>query len=315
MLSLEIDKRVKGDPKRIWEILTDIEYFAEAAPNIIRIEHISGEGVGMIRRVHHNSGRSWEEICKDWKTESHFKMQVNSDDYPLPVTNMSRIIIMEKMKNSWAIKIRYDYTPKYGPFGLILDKYQLRPILKIFAIQLIDNFAKKIYQQNTTSTVTAESMLRSKDSTVYSITPNTSIYDACELLAEKRIGCVMVLDQDNNIEGILSERDIVRAMTTGGDSVMNKPSSDFMTRNVITSKPEDSLEIIMSCMSKHHFRHLPVVNEDDELLGVISIGDVVNTRMNELENESNVMQQYIEGRKWREVAMQIGHGAASKEIN
>lgn len=315
MLNLEVDKRVKGDPENIWEILTDIESFAEAAPNVIRVENISGDGLGMVRRIHHNSGRSWEETCKDWQAQSRFTMQVNTEDYPLPVTNLRRITSMEQIQNSVVIKIRYEYTPKYGPLGYLLDKYQIRPILKIFATQLTDNLAKKINQQSVTTAITAVTILDSKDSTLISITPETLISEACELLTEKRIGCVMVLNPQGKIAGILSERDVVNGLANAGQPILNKPAKEFMTQNVITSQPEDTLEMIMSCMTKHRFRHLPVVNEDDKLLGVISIGDVVNARMSELEQESTVMQQYIEGRKWREVAMQIGRDAATKEFS
>ncbi|MCZ6803293.1 MAG: CBS domain-containing protein [Proteobacteria bacterium] len=315
MLILEIDKRVKGDPKNIWEILTDMDFFAEAAPNVKRVEHISGNGLGMVRRIHHNSGRSWEETCKDWEVQSYFTMQANTDNYPLPISNMRRITSMEQIKNSVLIKIRYEYTPKYGPFGYILDKYQLRPILKIFGIQLIDNLTKKINQQSVTTTITAATILNSKDSTLISITPETLISEACELLTEKRIGCVMVLNPQGDIAGILSERDVVNGIANAGQAILDKPAKEIMTEDVITSRPEDTLEMIMACMNKNRFRHLPIVGVLDKLLGVVSIGDVVNAKMSELENESNVMQQYIEGRKWREVAMQIGRGAATKEFS
>ena len=88
-----------------------------------------------------------------------------------------------------------------------------------------------------------------------------------------------------------------------------------MTHNVIVSHPEDSLTELMSIMSKKRIRHLPIVDKNQYLVGVISIGDIVNARMAELEQESQAMHQYIEGRKWREVAMQIGRGAAAKEFS
>lgn len=313
MLSLEVNKRVKGNPEDIWQILIDENSFAEAAPNVTRVEHISGNGLNMVRYVHHNSGRSWEETCIDWKEKSRFTMRANSEDYPLAVTNMRRITIMERIKNSWVIKIRYEYTPRYGPLGLLLDKYQIRPILKIFVIQLIDNLAKKINQQ-TTTTITAATILADKPPGLFFITPETSVSDACDMLTKKRIGCVMVLNEKQDIAGILSERDIVNGISNSEKSIMNSPVKDFMTQNVITAKPEDSLEMIMSCMSKHRFRHLPVVDHDNKLSGVISIGDVVNSRMSQLENESNVMQQYIEGRKWREMTLEVGHDTTAKEL-
>jgi len=68
MQILEIDKRVKGDMETIWEILTDMKSFSETAPDIVRVEHLSGEALGMVKRIHHKSGRSWEEECKESET-------------------------------------------------------------------------------------------------------------------------------------------------------------------------------------------------------------------------------------------------------
>ena len=100
MLKLEIDKRVKGDLDTIWKILTDIKIFSESAPDIVRVEQLSGSELGMIRQLHHKSGRIWEEECKEWEVKSHYTMQVNSDNYPLPITYLRRITSMEKKQKN-----------------------------------------------------------------------------------------------------------------------------------------------------------------------------------------------------------------------
>lgn len=315
MLVLEVDKRVKGELETIWEILTGIKYFSETAPDIVRVEQLSGEAQGMVRRIHHKSGRSWEEECKEWEPQSHFIMQVKTENYPLPVTYMRRITSMEQKQKNVVIKIRYEYTPKYGPLGLFLDKHQIRPILKIFATQLADNLAKKIHQQNIDASITAATILKNKDPIVLTIIPETLISDACQILTNKRIGCLIALDKEGKIAGVLSERDIVNGIANAGQPILHKPADDFMTHNVVVSHPEDSLATLMATMSSNRIRHLPVIDDEEQLLGVISIGDIINARMTELEQESAAMHQYIEGRKWREVAMQIGRSAAAEEFS
>ncbi len=313
MLILEVDKRVKGDLETIWKTLTDMKSFSETAPDIIRVEQLSGEALGMIRRIHHKSGRSWEEECKEWEPQSHFAMQIKNENYPLPVTYLRRITSMEQKQKNVVIKIRYEYTPKYGPLGFFLDKHKIRPILKIFSTQLADNLAKKIHQQNADASISAATILKHKDPAILTITPETLISDACQILTDKKIGCVIALDPQGKIAGILSERDIVNGLANTGQPILHKPATEFMTHNVIVSHPECSLATLMSVMTTKRIRHLPVVDDNDHLIGVISIGDIVNARMTELELESAAMHQYIEGRKWREVAMQIGRSAASKE--
>ncbi|HIF52065.1 MAG TPA: CBS domain-containing protein [Thiotrichaceae bacterium] len=315
MLILEIDKRVKGDLETIWKILTDMKSFSETAPDIIRVEQVSGDALGMVRRIHHKSGRSWEEECKEWETQSRFSMEVKTDSYPLPVTYLRRITSMEQRQKNVVIKIRYEYTPKYGPLGYFLNKHQIRPILKIFSTQLLDNLAKKIHQQNTDTSITAATILKNKDPAILTITPDTLISEASKILTDKRIGCVIALNPQGIIAGILSERDIVNGLANAGQPILNMAATQFMTHDVIVSHPEDSMAKLMSIMSAKRIRHLPVIDDNNHLVGVISIGDIINARMIELEQESDAMHQYIEGRKWREVAMQIGRSAASEEFS
>lgn len=315
MLILENDKRVKGSLESIWEVLTDIKCFTDAGPDIVRVEVLSGEGLGMIRRVHHRTSGSWLEECIEWEPQSHFTMQVSGENYLLPVAYLRRITSMEQKQKNVVIKIRYEYTPKYGPFGFFLNNHQIIPILNLFSTQLVDNLAKIIHQRNANPSITAATILKNKGSKIHTITPETLIYEASKILTEFKIGSVIALNPEGKIAGILSERDIVNGIANAGQPILNRPATDFMTHDVIVSHPDDSLAALMSVMSSKRIRHLPVVDSNDDLVGVISITDIVNARMSELEQESAAMHQYIEGRKWREVAMQIGRGAASEEFN
>lgn len=135
-------------------------------------------------------------------------------------------------------------------------------------------------------------ILTSKGSDVISIGIDDSIGKAAEVLFDNRIGAILVRDEHGTVEGVLSERDIVRGMAQIGAHCMDALVSDLMTRNVVYCLPDDSIDTIMSVMTEHRIRHLPVM-QDGELLGIISIGDVVKFRIGEIESEAAAMRQYI----------------------
>lgn len=135
------------------------------------------------------------------------------------------------------------------------------------------------------------SLLRHKGREVVSLKHTDTVRNAAKLLAENRIGACLVMNDDGGIEGVLSERDIVRLIGTGNGD-LDQPVSRIMTRNVITCSPDDSIESIMSLMTENRIRHLPVM-EGSDLAGIISIGDVVRHRLSEMESESQAMREYI----------------------
>ena len=139
--------------------------------------------------------------------------------------------------------------------------------------------------------MSVERILAGKGRHVETIPPSHSLHEAAQILAAKRIGAVVVASSDNNVLGILSERDIVRAIAADPLRLKN-PVSDFMTEKVVTCGLKTSIPEIMDQMTSGRFRHLPVV-VDGKLSGLISIGDVVKHRVAEIEAESNAMRQYI----------------------
>ena len=108
----------------------------------------------------------------------------------------------------------------------------------------------------------------------------------------RRIGAILVMNESGRIEGILSERDIVRVIAERGAGILNEPVTAAMTRNVVTCDRTATVGSIMETMTRNKFRHLPVV-EDGRVVGVISIGDVVNHRLMEFEREQEAMREYI----------------------
>lgn len=136
-------------------------------------------------------------------------------------------------------------------------------------------------------------ILRDKGDRMITIEPELSVSDAVKVLAQERIGAVLVVSGDGELAGILSERDIVRGLSSIGVGLMGRRVEELMTKAVVTCSPGDEIDQLMSDMTSHRIRHLPVM-DDGKLSGVISIGDVVKFRLDELESESSMLREYIE---------------------
>jgi CBS domain-containing protein len=139
--------------------------------------------------------------------------------------------------------------------------------------------------------MTVRAILDSKGHDILSVEPVTKLAAAIKILAERRIGAVLVMT-DLHLEGILSERDIVRVLAERGASVLDEPVHAVMTRKVITCRQADTVAALMEMMTSGKFRHLPVV-EGDKVVGLISIGDIVKWRVKEYESEQEALRDYI----------------------
>jgi CBS domain-containing protein len=139
--------------------------------------------------------------------------------------------------------------------------------------------------------MTVRSILDSKGHQIQSVEPEVKLSAAIKILGERKIGAVLVMDQ-GRIEGILSERDIVRVLGERGAGVLDEPVGAVMTRKVVGCKQSDTVSGIMEMMTLGKFRHLPVV-EDGKVVGLISIGDVVKRRVQEYELEQEALRDYI----------------------
>jgi len=139
--------------------------------------------------------------------------------------------------------------------------------------------------------MTVRSILNTKGHQIMSVAPDAKLAAAVKLLGEKKIGAVLVMDQ-SRLEGILSERDIVRVLGERGASVLEEPVSQVMTRKVVSCKESDTVAELMEMMTTGKFRHLPVV-ENGRVVGLISIGDIVKWRVREYESEQEALRDYI----------------------
>ena len=141
--------------------------------------------------------------------------------------------------------------------------------------------------------MTVKAILDTKGGNVITIEPTASLEQAAKILAERRIGALVVTGPEQRVVGIVSERDIVAMLAARGCHALDVPLTAVMTRKVTTCSPADTISTIMERMTEGKFRHVPVV-EQGRLTGIISIGDVVKHRLQQMETEQNALRDYIQ---------------------
>jgi CBS domain-containing protein len=144
---------------------------------------------------------------------------------------------------------------------------------------------------------TVQDILRTKGTAVWSVAPDTTVYDALRLMAEKNIGAVLVLKEER-IVGVLSERDLARKVALQGRTPQETKAEEIMSQRVVGVGPDQTVEQCMAVMTDKRIRHLPVV-DGDEVIGVISIGDVVKTIISHQEFMIEQLENYITGTPYR----------------
>jgi CBS domain-containing protein len=140
--------------------------------------------------------------------------------------------------------------------------------------------------------VTVNDILSQKGTQVHTIEPTATLATAVQMLAQRRVGALVVTGADSRIVGIISERDVVRVLDQQGNAVLGAPVAEVMTRKVVTCARNETIAEIMERMTGGKFRHVPVVDQG-RLAGIVSIGDVVKARLSELEHEHDALRDYI----------------------
>lgn len=140
-----------------------------------------------------------------------------------------------------------------------------------------------------------QQILGSKGDNVFTVTSAMLISEAARILAERRIGGLIVSDDGASVTGIISERDIVRSLGVRGSACLDETVGDLMTRNPVCCKREDTSDQVLMRMTEGRFRHMPVVDDDRKLVGIVTIGDVVKARLQQLSMEKDALQGMIMG--------------------
>jgi CBS domain-containing protein len=139
-----------------------------------------------------------------------------------------------------------------------------------------------------------EAILRNKGRKVFTVAPDAKVAAAADLLRRHGIGALVVSRDGTSADGIISERDIVHALAEHGGAALDFEVARLMSRRVITGKPDDSIAELMALMTERRIRHIPVI-ERGALAGIVSIGDVVKNRLDEVESEASSMREFIAG--------------------
>jgi CBS domain-containing protein len=139
-----------------------------------------------------------------------------------------------------------------------------------------------------------QDILLQKPTDVFTISPSRSLYEASQILASKNIGALLVVDDNHAPVGIISERDIIRQLAEHVETMQSITVGDVMTRDLVIALPEDDIDYLTNTMTSRRIRHLPVMR-DDQLIGIVSIGDVVKAQLDYYEGEARTLRQYIMG--------------------
>ena len=141
-----------------------------------------------------------------------------------------------------------------------------------------------------------QAILSMKGSDVATIASDTQIAAAAEVLHDRKVGALVVSDADRQLAGIISERDIVWTLAERGSEALTERVASVMSSQVVTCRPGDTVNELMAMMTAQRIRHLPVIDDDGALAGIVSIGDVVKFRLDELQAENDELYGYIQGR-------------------
>jgi CBS domain-containing protein len=186
--------------------------------------------------------------------------------------NTSRIDLLSCLREAWP-----DMGARFPSMPKIVTLFSDAPCSRILGSEAMN----------------VTTILSTKGSDVATIAPTATVAEAAQVMSDRKIGALVITGAGSRITGIVSERDIVRALAKHGAGALQLPLNDVMTRKVVTCGPGDSVANLMEQMTDGKFRHLPVV-DSDKLAGIISIGDVVKSRLAELELEQSALRDYIQ---------------------
>jgi CBS domain-containing protein len=305
------ERRVSAHAGLVWRCVANLGGDDGLPPLASRVEVVSGQGASLRRRVIPREGRGWQEEVIDWQPEKGFTVRVDTERFPIAVSSLRYSVSLLADNNRTVLRLFFDYRPRFGMLSLVFGRHIRRDIRR-YAQQQLDSWVRVIHAREWAYRVTARHLLDEKGSDVVAVTPMTAVHEAARILRERRIGAVPALDADGNIAGMVSERDIVRGLAEQGAPILNRPVDEIMTRKVVVADPDDNMMLIMACMSSKRIRHLPVMDQG-QLLGLISIGDVVKARIDELEGQSDTLRGYIEARRWHELYQELGPGVYDTE--
>lgn len=295
---IHVERKVKAHADVVWRVISDLAAFADVSPHVSEVEMLGGSKGEARRRLYSPSGYSWTEHCIEWQEGKAYAMEVDESDPVYPFKKMVRRFELEEQSDGVVVRMHYEYVPKYGIAGRLYNAIFLHRKRRALYVEVLENWISRIRDLEWAYKVTVATVLQGKGHEVITARQDDDIIDVARLLRNNRIGAVLITDSEGQLVGLTSERDIVMGIAEYGAAAMNRPVSDVMTSKLVVCEPHNDMVFVMACMTDRRVRHLPVM-QDGNLVGIISIGDVVKARIYSLETESETMREYIAGREWR----------------
>lgn len=270
----------------------DIARLAAFDPALTRVAPVgSGKESGLT--VTDQAGRSWTEVCTRRERHAGWTLEA-AEALPFPLDRLSRSLRLEDTGGRVVLTYRLDYQVRWGALG----RLRLSPAhLQARVNQTVDAMVHAVRAQQWRHASNVQSILSRKGADVVALAPTATVRDVAATLKEKRIGCLLVIDDDQRLVGLVSERDVAYGLSERGEGLLDQPVATIMSTDLVVCAPDSDMEFVMLCMTDRRVRHLPVM-DGDKLVGIISIGDVVRQRIEALESQSQTMREYIEGREW-----------------
>lgn len=294
MQRIEHELTLSGTAQAAWAVVGDLSRLASFDPGLSATE-LTGAAKDSALRVRNRDGRVWEERCTARERLRGWSLESDATTLPFPMRSLNRSLALHRAHDDRLV-LRYSviYTLKLGPLGALrLPRSHVSAAVR----QTLEAMVHAIRAQQWRHDATVESILERKGREVITLAPGTTVRDAARQLQAHRIGAALVAE-GTDLLGLVSERDIAYRTGERGADMLDCPVEDIMSRDLVVCSPEHDMEYVMLCMTERRIRHLPVLRNGD-LVGIVSIGDVVRERIAALESQSQTMREYIESREWK----------------
>lgn len=295
MTTTSYEQTITADMRNAWEVVSDLSRWAQFDPTLLSVQILGATPHEQVLRCVSHANRTWQERCTHIEPGVALTLESEPDQLAFPFKSRTRSVRLTPAEQGVTLTLEVSYEPRYGPLGALAIS---RGKLAIAAKQTLEAMVHAVRAQEWAHKSTVQSILNHKGSAIVSVAPDTSVREVAGLLRANRIGTVLVLDAQDKLIGLVSERDVAYELGAQGEALLGQAVSSIMSTNLVVCAPNDDMEFVMVCMTDKRIRHLPVL-DGGRLVGIISIGDVVRERIAKLEAESQTMREYIEAREWR----------------
>lgn len=306
MPTLHFEHHLTADPANAWRVVSDLSRWAQFDPTLASAQVLGTAPQEQVLRGVTHGGRAVQERCVDYRAGESLTLEVEGAQLPFPLATRRRQVAVAPADGGVTLSLTLTWTTQFGPLGALLAG---RRRLGVEARQTLEAMIHAVREQQWAHKSTVQSILNHKGNAIVSVAPEARVSEAASLLRANRIGTVLVIDPDDRLVGLVSERDIAYELGERGAALLDAPVREIMSTNLVVCAPDHDMEFVMVCMTDKRVRHLPVM-DGDRLVGIISIGDVVRERIARLEAESQTMREYIQAREWR----YLQHGGSDPDL-